>query len=379
MQTVPSRRKSKSHLLANLIELGNMVAVIFKYFQKHPLAAMLIALLFLIASLYHFAPHEVEIFVDGTPELTVRTFNRTVAELLDELDIQPGPNDKINPPGDSLLAPGTRVDIEKAFPVFIIADGAVNEVWATAGPPLDLVNEKGYQLGPWDRLELEGSDEVYPMSQVKIVRVKKEYLSRQVTVPYENISRGNPSLDRGMQRVISQGRDGLQQEVVEIVYEDGKEAGRSVVDTTILQEPVDSIEEYGENTTLVKGGRVFEFEKAFIMMATSYCPGTPASGCPIDDKGHAFCTGPYNDGYTYTGKKAVQGRGTLESPRMVAVDPRVIPLGSMLYLEGYGFARAEDIGGAIKGHKIDILFDRHIDVARFGVKYGVKVYLLKGL
>ena len=61
---------------------------------------------------------------------------------------------------------------------------------------------------------------------------------------------------------------------------------------------------------------------------------------------------------------------------MVAVDPRVIPLRSMLYIEGFGFARAEDIGGAIKGNKIDILFDKHSDVARFGVKYGIKVYLL---
>ena len=112
--------------------------------------------------------------------------------------------------------------------------------------------------------------------------------------------------------------------------------------------------------------------------ATAYCPGTPGSGCPLNSQGHAFCTGCYNDGYTYTGKKAVQGEGTLESPRMIAVDPRIIPLGSLVYLEGIGFAIAEDIGGAIKGNRIDLFFDLHQDTSKFGLQKGIRLYLLAG-
>jgi 3D (Asp-Asp-Asp) domain-containing protein len=53
------------------------------------------------------------------------------------------------------------------------------------------------------------------------------------------------------------------------------------------------------------------------------------------------------DGITYTGTKATVGR-------TVAVDPAVIPLGSWLYIEGFGWRRAEDTGGKVKGNVIDI-------------------------
>ncbi len=44
--------------------------------------------------------------------------------------------------------------------------------------------------------------------------------------------------------------------------------------------------------------------------------------------------------------------------KMIAVDPKVIPLGSKVWVEGYGEAIAGDTGGAIKGNRIDILLDQ---------------------
>ncbi|NLL57496.1 MAG: hypothetical protein GX244_03200, partial [Firmicutes bacterium] len=52
-----------------------------------------------------------------------------------------------------------------------------------------------------------------------------------------------------------------------------------------------------------------------------------------------------------------------------------IPLKSLVFIEGYGFARAEDTGSAIKGNSIDLLFDQHHDAWIFGRKT-LKVYLL---
>jgi 3D (Asp-Asp-Asp) domain-containing protein len=61
---------------------------------------------------------------------------------------------------------------------------------------------------------------------------------------------------------------------------------------------------------------------------------------------------------------------------LVAVDPRVIPLGTHLYVEGYGFALAADTGGAIKGNRIDLCYDSVAFANRFGRKK-VRVHVLE--
>ena len=68
-------------------------------------------------------------------------------------------------------------------------------------------------------------------------------------------------------------------------------------------------------------------------------------------------------------------RGNLLRRGLVAVDPRVIPLGTRLFINGYGFAVADDIGGAIKGNRIDLAFENRAEALRFGVQK-VTVYVL---
>jgi len=70
---------------------------------------------------------------------------------------------------------------------------------------------------------------------------------------------------------------------------------------------------------------------------------------------------------TYTGVRPRRG--------IVAVDPRVIPLHSKLYVEGYGYGQAEDIGGAIKGQRIDVFIPSLHEARKWGRKK-VKVYVL---
>jgi len=81
----------------------------------------------------------------------------------------------------------------------------------------------------------------------------------------------------------------------------------------------------------------------------------------------------------YTSQDAGNGsrtcRGNELRRGLAAVDPRVIPLGTRLFIKGYGFAIADDIGGAIKGNKIDLAFDNHDEAIQFGVQR-VTVYIL---
>ncbi len=89
------------------------------------------------------------------------------------------------------------------------------------------------------------------------------------------------------------------------------------------------------------------------MEATAYCP----NGC---------CGSAH--GRTATGRRAEYG--------VVAVDPRVIPLGTALYVDRYGFAIAADTGRLIKGRRIDLCFPTHREASRFG-RRRVRVLVLR--
>ncbi len=94
--------------------------------------------------------------------------------------------------------------------------------------------------------------------------------------------------------------------------------------------------------------------QVFTMVATAY------DGC-------YECNKPYYGYPSYIGLPLARG--------IVAVDPKVIPMGTRLYVEGYGNAIAADQGNAIKGNRIDLFFDTHAEALRYGMKT-VKVTIL---
>lgn len=85
---------------------------------------------------------------------------------------------------------------------------------------------------------------------------------------------------------------------------------------------------------------------------TAYCPCRSCSG------GHGSNTA--------SGKKAKQGR-------TIAVDKKKIKLGTKIHMNGHTYT-AEDVGGAIKGNRIDVYFTSHKKALQFGKKKNVKVY-----
>jgi 3D (Asp-Asp-Asp) domain-containing protein len=90
------------------------------------------------------------------------------------------------------------------------------------------------------------------------------------------------------------------------------------------------------------------------MKATAYCPCSK-------------CNFPFYGAPSYLGLPLKQG--------IIAVDPQVIPMGSRLYVEGYGEGIAADQGNAIKGNRLDLCFATHQQALNYGVK-NVKVTIL---
>ncbi len=95
------------------------------------------------------------------------------------------------------------------------------------------------------------------------------------------------------------------------------------------------------------------YKRVLNMTATAYAPGTLDNG--------------KWDTLTYMGGTVRHG--------VVAVDPRVIPMGTKLWVEGYGEAIAEDQGSAIKGNRIDLAFNDRKEALDYGIK-NVKIYVL---
>ncbi len=67
--------------------------------------------------------------------------------------------------------------------------------------------------------------------------------------------------------------------------------------------------------------------------------------------------------------------GTLCRRGVIATDPNIIPLGTRVFIPGYGYAVAEDTGSAIYGHKIDVAFDTVAECYEFGRQF-IDIYIL---
>ena len=79
------------------------------------------------------------------------------------------------------------------------------------------------------------------------------------------------------------------------------------------------------------------------------------------------------DSITATGTTPIRNEEGLST---IAVDPSVIPLGSKVYIPGYGEAIASDTGSAIKGNKIDLFFNSKDECAKWG-RQNVTLYILE--
>jgi len=106
---------------------------------------------------------------------------------------------------------------------------------------------------------------------------------------------------------------------------------------------------------------------------------TPSGGRELTVEATAYTAHPSENGGTYGGRVlTAMGHDLTANPnmKMIAVDPKVIPLGSKVWVEGYGEAIAGDTGGAIKGNRIDVLVGSDSDANKWGRK-SVKVKILK--
>ncbi|MFC3885900.1 LysM peptidoglycan-binding domain-containing protein [Bacillus songklensis] len=135
----------------------------------------------------------------------------------------------------------------------------------------------------------------------------------------------------------------------------------------------------GDSLTIKTGGNAIAPAKQEIDAATSVPAPAPQPAAPAASQQPAQEPAGKEMTVTATAYTAncegcsgitATGVNLKENPssKVIAVDPSVIPLGSKVYVEGYGYATAADTGSAIKGNKIDVFLPSQDQAVQWGVK-----------
>ena len=299
-------------------------------------------------------------------EIEIKTFSDTVERILKQQGIEIATEDKVIPQLEAKVADGDRIIIHRAFEVKLVM-GAEEQVIKTAAYTIQgFLESQGIQLSALDRVEPELHQSLQPGDVISVTQVEEEVATETQEIPYQTLIKYNESMEHGTAKVVQAGASGQKEVTFKITYEDGQEVSREVVDEVYHREAVNEIVEKGTlNYLITSRGEVTRYKHVLTVQATAYDAGYASTG--------------KNPGDPYYG---ITSSGTRVRPGVVAVDPRVIPIGSKLYIESldgktsYGLAVAEDTGGAIKGNKIDIYYESRSEALRFGRK-NLRVYILE--
>jgi uncharacterized protein YabE (DUF348 family) len=305
---------------------------------------------------------------DNGNVITCKTMKNTFEEILEQRGITVSEYDYVSIPLEtSLQKTGTNeIYIKRAVPVYITADSSTTKIMTYKDTVKEVLKDSPVKPDGNDRLEgADIDDSISDGMELRIVRVTEQVIGETETIPYTIQRKANKRMDEGTEKVIQPGQEGVLEKLYKVVIEDGREVSKQFLSEKILLDPINMITEFGTvlNHTTSRGD-VVRYKKVMDMRATAYTASLKDTG---KAPGHPLF------GITATGMKARKG--------VIAVDPKVIPLHTKLYVEilgdtpDYGFCVAGDVGGAIKGNKIDLYYDSQDYVDRFGVKK-VRVYIL---
>jgi len=340
-----------------------------RYLSLRDLAIVSLALVVSIGAgigLFSSLKKEVEINDNGN-KIIIHTMKETAGEVLEQSGIVLKPGDEVSVPLDMKLKHDStnRIDIKRAVPVNVLVDGKLIQI-KTCEDTVGEALRNSIEMDSNDRIEgAMPDDPVTDNMLVKVVRVDESIVKEEVSIPFEVKTRENPRMDKGKERVVVEGKEGLREDLYRVVIEDGKEVAREFLKSTLVSNPINKIVDVGTLATLkTSRGDTVRYTKVLDMRATAYTSSFKDTGKHPDHP---------EFGITYTGIRARRG--------IIAVDPRVIPLHTKVYVEilgdtpDYGFALAADTGGAIKGDLIDVYLDTQEEVDRWGVKR-CRVYIL---
>lgn len=275
--------------------------------------------------------NRVDIYVDGqVQQVTTNNWLFGDGQGLEGGRLQLG--DWVLPLPGGWFWPGLKLTMAGGMPVQVEIAG--QELWSQAPPAVaGVLARAGITLGPRDRIESNlGSGDLY--QYIRVIRVQDTIELQQEAVAPGVVRRPDYYLPSGQEKVVQEGQPGVRYYKYQVTRENGEEVERRLVDTWIEVQPRPRVVAYSSRAYPAVAARAGETIK---MVATAY---------------------------THTGNRTATGIWPYRG--VVAVDPRVIPLGTRLYVEGYGYAVAQDTGGLIKGNRIDVFMNSEAEAIQWG-------------
>jgi uncharacterized protein YabE (DUF348 family) len=301
---------------------------------------------------------QVEIKVDQ--EITsVWTTDNKVNDVLAEAGIEVAEHDEVSPALNNQLGKDNSITVQKAFEVTLSDGGEEKKVWSTSTTVADFLKRENIHLNEDDRLNRKADGYLKPGSIVEVVRVEKVTDVVEEPANFAVETRNDPKLLKGREKVIQEGKKGTVSRKFEIVKENGKEITRTLLAEKTITEPKKKIIAVGSKS-LVASSASAKKSRVSVSRNNSAAPSGGKEFYVTATAYTAYCNGC--SGITRTGLN-LRANPNL---KVIAVDPSIIPLGSKVWVEGYGYAVAGDTGGAIKGMKIDLHVPTKSDAYKFG-------------
>lgn len=341
------------------------------------------------------------IITDGDRVTVHRSYSSDPYEVLTEAGIELEEEDTY----ETGYADGmNQITVRRMQMVTVINRGAQSVIGTYGETTGSLLARMGITPGTGDTLSCSSETQTYDGMTIELVHTETRIEEEDTTVPYPVNYYEDPELEPDAEIVLVAGQNGLTHVKSEVTYRNGKEVSRVIVQETVKTKPVTQLVIRGVDRTIMEQPADPEpAEQAAPAASSGTASGSSSSGSSssggsrydgsAETSGNVIMTSSgesytYIDvmtcsatAYTCEGYVGHTYSGTLARVGAIAVDPTVIPLGTKMYVVSndgqyvYGYCVAEDIGGGIKGNKIDLYFDTYAECWDFGVRM-CTVYIL---
>ncbi len=285
----------------------------------------------------------ISILEDGR-DISLETTDKTLDDALKDAGIRLGPADEIYPAPSAPVTAGMHIEIHHAKTINLHIGDSTRVIYTQKTTLSDALAEAGLSFSAQDRIEPALDATVSDGMDARLVRVDGETYTETEPVKHVTVFKPDNSLT-GTQTRRVEGSDGVRVTEYKITIEDGVETDRTFSKQYYSPQPDDTVIYYAASSLQGSGlsPSTLTVQRTMRMYGTWYDAAS---------SGKVATSSSY--GITASGMPLTKG--------IVAVDPSVIPLGTRLYIPGYGFAVAGDTGGGIVGNRIDLGFPDGVPV-----------------